>query len=64
MKDKEEIEQEEFSDDELIIRKKKTPEQKTGVSAESVVKTAMDALDALRAKKPKQKPPKKLKKRP
>lgn len=52
MKDKEEIEQEEFSDDELIIRKKKTPEQKTGVSAESVVKTAMDALDALRAKKP------------
>ena len=41
-----------FSDDELIIRKKKAPEQKTGVSGDNVLKTAASALEALRAKKP------------
>lgn len=43
---------EDFSDDELIVRKKKAPELKTGVTPESVRKTAADALDALRAKRP------------
>ncbi len=41
-----------FSDDELIIRRKKAPEQKTGVTAAAVLKTAAAALEALRAKAP------------
>ena len=41
-----------FEDEEIIIRKKKLPEQKTGVTEASVLKTAATALDALRAKKP------------
>ncbi len=41
-----------FSDDELIIRRKKAPEQKTGVTAARVLKTAAAALEALRAKGP------------
>ncbi len=41
-----------FDEDEIIIRKKKLPEQKTGVSAQGVLKTVADSLDALRAKKP------------
>ena len=32
--------QADFADDELIIRKKKQPEQKTGVTAAGVLKTA------------------------
>ena len=45
-------EQMEYSDDELIIRKKKQPERKTGVTAAGVLQTAAEALDALRAKRP------------
>ncbi|MGN0847789.1 MAG: hydroxyethylthiazole kinase [Kiritimatiellia bacterium] len=41
-----------FSEDELIVRKKKAPEQKTGVTPEGVLKTAAAALEALRAKGP------------
>ena len=53
MSDNEEIVQDdEFSPDELIIRKKKTPELRTGVTAESVLKTTADALETLRAKNP------------
>lgn len=48
----EENEPMEFSDDELIVRKKKRPEQRTGVTAAGVLKTAAGALEALRAKKP------------
>ena len=44
--------QADFADDELIIRKKKKPEQKTGVTAAGVLKTAAEALEALRAKGP------------
>ena len=44
--------QADFADDELIIRKKKQPEQKTGVTAAGVLKTAAEALEALRAKGP------------
>ena len=51
-KNEEMVPDDEFSPDELIVRKKKTPEQRTGVTAESVLKTAADALDALRAKNP------------
>ena len=40
-----------FSDDELIIRRKKAPEQKVDVTAASVLKIAAGALEALRAKK-------------
>lgn len=43
---------EDFSDDELIIRKKKLPEQRTDVTAANVLKIAADALGLLRAKKP------------
>ena len=50
---KEELnDQADFTDDELIIRKKKQPEQKTGVTAAGVLKTAVEALEALRAKGP------------
>lgn len=50
---KEELnDQADFTDDELIIRKKKQPEQKTGVTAAGVLKTAAEALEALRAKGP------------
>ena len=38
--------QADFADDELIIRKKKQPEQKTGVTAAGVLKTAAEALRA------------------
>lgn len=41
-----------FSDDELIIRKKKEPERRTGVTEAGVLKTVADALDAVRAKRP------------
>lgn len=41
-----------ISSDEMIVRKKKAPEKKTGVTAASVLRTAADALDALRAKRP------------
>ena len=41
-----------ISSDEMIVRKKKVPEKKTGVTAASVLRTAADALDALRAKRP------------
>lgn len=41
-----------LADDELIIRKKKAPEQRTGVTEASVLKTVAGALDALRAKRP------------
>lgn len=41
-----------LDEDEIVIRKKKQPEQKTGVTVQSVLKTAAAALDALRAKKP------------
>lgn len=41
-----------ISSDEMIVRKKKAPEKKTGVTVASVLKTAADALDALRAKRP------------
>ena len=45
MSDKEEMMQDdEFSPDELIVRKKKTPEMRTGVTPESVLKTTADAL--------------------
>ena len=44
--------QADFADDELIIRKKKQPEQKTGVTVAGVLKTAAEALEALRAKGP------------
>ena len=52
MSDKEEMMQDdEFSPDELIVRKKKTPEMRTGVTPESVLKTTADALASLREKK-------------
>ena len=51
-KNEEIVQDDDFSPDELIIRKKKTPEQRTGVTAESVLKTAAYALEALRAKNP------------
>lgn len=44
--------QDDFSDDELIVRRKKRPEQKTGVTAAGVLQTAAEALEALRAKAP------------
>lgn len=44
--------QDDFADDELIVRRKKRPEQKTGVTAAGVLKTAAEALEALRAKAP------------
>ena len=47
-----ETEPEDFEEDEIIIRKKKAPEQKTGVTAQGVLKTAAEALEAVRAKKP------------
>lgn len=53
MNDNEEmVQDDEFSPDELIIRKKKAPEQRTSVTADAVLKTAADALEALRAKNP------------
>ena len=51
-KDNQNEQAEDFSDDELIIRRKKAPEQKTDVTAANVLKIAADALGALRAKKP------------
>lgn len=51
-KDNQNEQAEDFSDDELIIRRKKAPEQKTDVTAANVLKIAADALRALRAKKP------------
>lgn len=41
-----------ISSDEMIVRKKKAPEKKTGVTVASVLKTVADALVALRAKRP------------
>ena len=41
-----------FDEDDVLIRKKKAPEQRTGVTPASVLKTAADALDALRSKRP------------
>lgn len=38
--------------DEIVIRKQKTPEQKTGITVDGILRTAADALEALRAKKP------------
>lgn len=51
---KEELQEmmEDLEDDELILRKKKPPEQKTGVTTESVLKLAADAFAALLEKKP------------
>ena len=50
---KEVVEQEEgFSDDELIIRRKKAPEMRAGVTEASVLKTAAEALEQLRARCP------------
>ena len=50
---KEIVEQEDgFSDDELIIRKKKAPEMRTGVTEKSVLETSAAALEQLRAKGP------------
>ena len=43
---------EDIDGDEIIIRKKKAPEQRTGVTAASVLKTAAESLEALRAKRP------------
>ena len=51
-KDNQNEQAEDFSDDELIIRRKKAPEQKTDVTAANVLKIAADSLGALRAKKP------------
>lgn len=49
----EEMEQDdEFSPDELIIRKKRPPELRTGVNAPAVVGIAADALGSLRQKNP------------
>ncbi len=53
MNDKEDMMQDdEFSPDELIIRKKKAPEVRTGVTASAILKTAADALASLREKNP------------
>ena len=41
-----------ISSDEMIVRKKKVTEKKTGVTASSVLKTAAEALAALREKRP------------
>lgn len=41
-----------FSDDEIVIRKKKAPEVREGVTPASVLKTAAAALEQLRAKRP------------
>lgn len=41
-----------FSDDELIIRKKKAPEMRTDVTVDNVLKTAAESLETLRSKKP------------
>lgn len=52
---KERLEQETedgFSDDEIIIRKKKAPEVREGVTPAVVLKTAAAALEQLRAKRP------------
>lgn len=38
--------------DEIVIRKQKTPEQKTGITVDGILRTAADALEVLRAKKP------------
>ena len=46
------MQDDDFSPDELIVRKKKTPEMRTGVTAESILKTTADALETLRAKNP------------
>ena len=51
-KNEEMLPDDEFSPDELIVRKKKTPEMRTGVTAESVLKTTADALASLRGKNP------------
>lgn len=55
MRKEDDIEQQidEADDDpELIIHKKKAPEQKTGVTAAGILKNAAEALEALRAKRP------------
>lgn len=44
--------QDDYSADELIIRKKKAPELKEGVTVESVLASAAQALEAVRAKSP------------
>lgn len=51
-KDEDRIQDDDFSADELIIRKKKAPEVKVGVTAESVLDGAAQALAALREKAP------------
>ena len=48
----ENVQDDEFSPDELIVRKKKTPEMRTGVTPESVLKTSAGALASLREKNP------------
>ena len=51
-KNEEMVQDDEFSPDELIVRKKKTPEMRTGVTAESILKTSAGALASLREKNP------------
>ena len=41
-----------YSSDEFIVRKKRAPETKTGVTVQSVLKEAAAALETLRSKKP------------
>ena len=50
---KEAIEQDEgFSDDELVIRRKKAPEVRQGVTEAGVLKAAAEAIEAFRVRKP------------
>lgn len=42
----------EIDGDEIVIRKKKAPEQREGVTAAAVLKKAAESLEALRAKRP------------
>ena len=43
---------EDLDEDDIIIRKKRQPEQKTGVTAQSILKNAAAALTTVREKKP------------
>jgi len=52
MGDEENDDLEGFSPDEMIVRKKKAPEAKTGTEPAEVLKKAADSLAQLRAKKP------------
>lgn len=47
-----ENESQDLEEDEIVIRRKKQPEQKSGVTVQSVLKTAADALATLREKRP------------